>query len=156
SSHYRRGARVKPTPFIIFCLFLLSTRALAVFAAADPPPDAQLDILRSSAEKGDPTAESQMGDMYWIGQRVPNDYTEAAKWYLRAANQGDHYAQLKLLGMYESGLGVKQDYSEAYLWKLLGKPQYIDEVPPGPEAHLSPEQLAMVEKRAAEWKPVTN
>ena len=56
------------------------------------------------------------GYMYDKGQGVPQDYTEAVKWYRRAAEQGDAYAQNSLGHMYDSGQGVPQDYAEAVKW----------------------------------------
>ena len=42
-----------------------------------------------------------------------NNYTEAVKWYRKAAEQGNAHAQCKLGVMYQFGYGVKQDYAEA-------------------------------------------
>jgi TPR repeat protein len=44
------------------------------------------------------------------------DYSEAAKWFLKAAEQGDADAQYNLALMYENGEGVKKDYKEAVRW----------------------------------------
>ena len=45
-----------------------------------------------------------------------NDYSEAVKWYRKAAEQGDATAQYNLGVCYEKGRGVPQDYSEAVKW----------------------------------------
>jgi TPR repeat protein len=50
---------------------------------------------------------------------VSEDYTEAVKWYLKAAEQGYAAAQHNLSGCYFDGLGVAQDYVEAYKWHGL-------------------------------------
>jgi S1-C subfamily serine protease len=47
---------------------------------------------------------------------VPQNYTEAARWYRKAAEQGDIAAINKLGGMYEWGRGVPQNYAEAVKW----------------------------------------
>ncbi len=44
------------------------------------------------------------------------DYTQAIKWYTKAAEQGDAMAQTILGLMYEKGQGVKQDYTQAVKW----------------------------------------
>ncbi len=49
-------------------------------------------------------------------RRVPQDYTEAARWYRKAADQGDADAQFTLGRMYGKGEGVAQDHEEAAKW----------------------------------------
>lgn len=44
------------------------------------------------------------------------NYSEAVKWYKKAADKGDAYAQYFLGWMYDNGLGVVQSYSEAIKW----------------------------------------
>ena len=64
-------------------------------------------------------AESDLGLMYDRGQGVPQDYTEAVKWYRRAAAQGNAGAQFSLGFMYDKGHGVVQNYAEAQKWYRL-------------------------------------
>jgi TPR repeat protein len=47
---------------------------------------------------------------------VPQDYTEAVRWYRKAADQGYAEAQSDLGYMYSEGKGVPQDYTEAVGW----------------------------------------
>ena len=54
--------------------------------------------------------------MYAHGESVTQNYAEAMKWYLKAAEQENANAQSNLGLMYEKGQGVKQDYSEANKW----------------------------------------
>jgi hypothetical protein len=54
--------------------------------------------------------------MYDLGHGVPQDYAEAVRWYLKAAEQGVDLAQTYLGGMYDQGRGVPQDYAEAAKW----------------------------------------
>ena len=54
--------------------------------------------------------------MYDNGVGVPQDYTEALKWYLHAARQGDADAQYNLGVMYRNGKGVPQDNAAALKW----------------------------------------
>jgi hypothetical protein len=72
--------------------------------------------IRKAAEQGDAGAQFSLGWMYEIGKGVPQDYSEAAKWYRKAAEQGLGSAQSNLGVMYEIGKGVPQDYSEAAKW----------------------------------------
>jgi len=50
------------------------------------------------------------------GQGVPQDYAEAVKWYLKAAEQGIASAQFKLGVMYDKRQGVPQNFVEAVKW----------------------------------------
>ena len=44
------------------------------------------------------------------------NYTEAVKWFRKAAERGDADAQFMLGTFYENGEGVPQDYQEAVKW----------------------------------------
>ena len=61
------------------------------------------------AEKGDATAQINLGVMYEDGRGVPVDYRRAVKWYKRAAEQGDVRAQVNLGLMLANGTGVKKN-----------------------------------------------
>ena len=50
---------------------------------------------------------------------MQKDYTEAAKWYRKAADQGDADSQNSLALMYKEGEGVPKDVVEAYKWISL-------------------------------------
>ena len=44
---------------------------------------------RAAAEQGHVRAQSSLGVMYYQGEGVQQAYTEAVKWFRRAAEQGD-------------------------------------------------------------------
>lgn len=101
--------------------------ACATGAAAGPREDADLAflsgdyalaarLLRPFAEKEDARAQSNLGQLYYRGQGVLQDYQEAMKWFRKAAKQGDEEAQFNLGGMYALGKGVPQDAQEAARW----------------------------------------
>src|SRR6266496_1497225 len=75
-----------------------------------------LDETRLKAERGDATAQVQLGDAYDTGAGVKRDVAEAIKWYRRAAEQGNAEGQYSLGGKYDSGDGVPQDFAEALKW----------------------------------------
>jgi TPR repeat protein len=80
-----------------------------------------LEQVRKKGERGDINAQFVLGFMYEDGRvkGVPQDYTEAARWYHLAADQG-YYAAMHELGlMYFNGKGVPQDYVTAYMWLNL-------------------------------------
>jgi TPR repeat protein len=72
-----------------------------------------------SAEGGLGTIESLIGDAYYYGHGVSRDYTEAARWYRRAAENSNVMAQSTLGDIYYYGRGVPQDFVEAGRWWQL-------------------------------------
>jgi TPR repeat protein len=68
-------------------------------------------------------AQTALGIMYVNGYGVPQNYTEALKWYRLAAAQGLAPAQTALGIMYVNGYGVPQDNAEALKWYHLAAAQ---------------------------------
>ncbi len=75
-------------------------------------------ILESDGRDDGQSPEEQLdlGHSYYFGRGVEQNYEEAARWYLRAAERGDARAQTSLGYMYYSGRGVEQDHEEAVWW----------------------------------------
>ena len=70
---------------------------------------AQKEMLQL-AEAGDAELQLALGVMYEQGKGIRQDYTEAVRWYRKAAEeQGFAVAQYNLGRMYEQGKGVRQD-----------------------------------------------
>jgi len=68
------------------------------------------------AKSGDAEAQYNLGVMYFEGQDVPQNYTEAMKWFKKSADQGYAKAEFNLGLIYSQGKGVIQDYDEAVKW----------------------------------------
>jgi len=66
--------------------------------------------------------------MYYIGQSVKQDYTEAAGLFRKAAVRGLAEAQLNLGMQYYTGQGVNQDYTEAAGWYRKAAEQGLADV----------------------------
>ena len=64
--------------------------------------------------------------MYFGGEGVPKDYTEAVKWFRKAAEQGNAEAQNLLGSMYLIGMGVIQDFVYAHMWFNIAASNGID------------------------------
>src|ERR1043165_9947716 len=92
-----------------FLLLLLG--ALPVFAQ-----QSDFNAIKTKAEKGDAKAQTELGQIYEVGQGVKQDYAEAVKWYRKAAEQDYDEAENLLGDMYAGGLGVP-NHSEAELDK---------------------------------------
>lgn len=79
--------------------------------------------FRPLAQKGDASAQYNLGLMYANGQGVTQDYQEALKWYRLAAAQRYAAAQFLLGEMYINGKGVAQSDQEAFKWFRLAADQ---------------------------------
>ena len=77
---------------------------------ADPKQDIEVRDFK------DASAQNNLGDCYYYGNGVEQDYAEAVKWYRKAADQGEASAQFNLGKSYYNGDGVKKDYVEAVKW----------------------------------------
>ena len=102
--------------------------------------------------------------MYAVGRGVPQDETEAVRWFRLAAEQGYRAAQYNLGRAYENGLGVPQDYVGG---SHVARPcraavfrdgrdfygEFRDDVV---AARMTPEQIAEAQRLAREWKPTVN
>ena len=71
---------------------------------------------QKAADQGNASAQNNIGDLYYWGNGVKQDYEEAMKWYRKAAAQGNAIAQMNIGHLYDQGKGVKQDYEEAMKW----------------------------------------
>ena len=90
---------------------------LVLLAALACPASAEdIQTLIGKAKDGNPKAQYQLGNTYYFGEGIQHDYTEAVKWYRKAADQGYAGAQYNLGVAYHSGQGVPQDYGEALKW----------------------------------------
>ena len=144
----------------------MKTRRFLKWLFASAPPvwgDADsVDLLKNRAAQGEAEAQSALGFKYVTGEGVPQDYTEALKWYRLAAAQGDADAQFNLGVMYHNGQGVPQDYVQALKCFNLAaatstKPdlhnlavQARDKV----AADMTHAQIAEAQKLAREWKKI--
>jgi len=72
--------------------------------------------FRAAAERGQMAAQYNLGVLYFLGQGVPEDHAQAAKWFRRAADQGDPDSQYNLGIFYFRGLGVGRDMRQSFLW----------------------------------------
>ncbi len=77
--------------------------------------------MRKLAEQGDPAAQFSVGARYATGDDVPQDYTEAVRWFTMAAEQGHVVSQATLGAYYWAGRGVPQDLVKAYFWSVLAQ-----------------------------------
>lgn len=79
-----------------------------------------LSLLRPLAAQGNADAQVLLGLIYDSGLGIPQDYSEAAKWYRKAADLKSVHAYYMLAVMYGLGHGVPQDYTASVAWLRQG------------------------------------
>ena len=124
SKNTRKGKSPKKTILAILGGILLLFVAIIAFVffrygIISPYPSYWENLIK--AEQGDAFWQYSLGNDYFhgmqdIGFYVPQDYSKAVKWFLKAAEQGDSWAQNDLGHCYSEGYGVSQDYNEAVRW----------------------------------------
>ena len=80
-----------------------------------------VEEVRKRAETGDPYEQVALATRYATGEDVPQDYSMAVRWLLRAAEQGHVGAQDTLGTYYSVGRGVPKDVTRAYYWSVLAR-----------------------------------
>jgi putative methionine-R-sulfoxide reductase with GAF domain len=103
-----------------------STSQPSAKVSSQPPAPAVaatggLEGIRRLAEQGDATAQFAMGARCATGEDVPQDYSEAVRWFSMAAEQGHVVSQATLGAYYWAGRGVPQDLVKAYFWSVLAQ-----------------------------------
>jgi uncharacterized protein len=103
--------------------------------------------------------------LYQLGEVVPQNYTEAAKWYRRAAEQGLAVAQFALGAIYARRQGVPEDLVRAHMWLSLSAAHAAQirgaqklardaqELRDNVAQNMTPEQLMEAEQLTQGWKP---
>ncbi len=110
------------------------------------------DFYYEAAQKGDPAAQTALGNLYYLGMGTARDYQAAVHWYYAAAKQRHGPAQLNLGHLYQQGLGVRHDPVRAFGWYNMssktGNPdaeQYLRQV--ASEWTLSPLMISTAQTR---------
>ena len=113
----RRPTRIRTT-------LAVSVLALTLIAPGSLGQDPDwITEIRRQAEQGNARAQHNLGVMYDNGTGVPENDTEAVKWFRLATAQGHARAQHNLGLMYANGTGVPPDDVLAYAWLNLAAAQ---------------------------------
>ena len=70
----------------------------------------------SAANSGNADSQTQLGDAYYNGNGLVQDYILAFEWYLRAAKQGHGEAQYNVAFVYANGEGTLKNMAKAIKW----------------------------------------
>ncbi len=92
---------------IVSILILFS--AVSVFAG-------EFEDNFKKANQGDAAAQCDLGTMYGVGEKIPQDYKKAIYWYEKSANQGNKWAQYNLGNNFLFGWGTPINYKLAVYW----------------------------------------
>lgn len=107
----------------IRCCLLVAFLSFSVRAIAAPDTRTGIEKTKAFALQGDAKAQGLLGLAYFMGNGVPRDFAEAAKWATKAAEQGDALAQGLVGLMYLMGDGMPQNSAEAEKWLLKAAEQ---------------------------------
>ena len=88
---------------------------------------AQISLCRKreiAASQNDAAGQNGLGTLYYFGRGgLPQDYSQAMKWFQLSAAQGNPEAQNSIGNIYENGYGVPVDYAQAMKWYLAAANQ---------------------------------
>ena len=90
---------------------------------SNKPSKETLERYAGLAIKGNAIAQYNLGEMYYHGEGVHQDYKQAVKWFTKAAKQGHAKAQYNLGVIYRQGDGVQKDYKQAVKWYIKSAEQ---------------------------------
>ena len=82
---------------------------------------AAVNICTELANKNDAKAQFALATLYYDGNGVMEDNTQARKWFLKAAQNNHNQAQYNLAIMLASGLGGEINLPEALAWLKISK-----------------------------------
>ena len=83
---------------------------------AEPSPGEAPAASESPSSRDEGAELYARGEMYCYGRGERQDYAEAVRWYLRAAEHGSTDAEYSLGHMYSCGQGVERDDEKALGW----------------------------------------
>ena len=89
-----------------------------------------------------------------MGDGAKQDYSEAVKWFTKAAEQGHVRAQSMLGAYYMVGRGAPQDFQKAYFWSVLaraGLDEYSKSRVMFLSSRMTPAQVSDAQQRAEAW-----
>ena len=77
------------------------------------PSGSLIEDLFRRAENGDNDASFNLGERFFFGRSVKQDYAKAVKWYTISADRGDCSSQKKLADCYYLGQGIERNIAMA-------------------------------------------
>lgn len=78
---------------------------------------------KTLADNGTPNEKTKIGNIFYKGEDIPQDYKQAYELYSQAAEIGDAEAQNNIGYFYQRGFYVDKDYQKAFEWYLKAAEQ---------------------------------
>lgn len=125
-----------------------------------PLPDANnpayytTSLFLEKAIKGSADAQYQLGLLYLTGRGTLQDFSEAAKWLILAAEQNHPFAQYELGLLYQVGQGVELNVEKSYVWFNIAAAAGVEQAILARDKAmraLSNAQLKVAQKEARDW-----
>jgi TPR repeat protein len=109
-------------PWIVALLAILIALSTATVHAGMTPEEVKaFEGFKALAERGDRTAQTNLGNCYYKAYGAVKDQVQAVMWWRKAADQGHAQAQFMLALCFDGGLaGVEKNAIEAYALYHLG------------------------------------
>lgn len=85
--------------------------------------ETELDELIKNAQSGDSEAQYRLGECYYYGNGIEQDYKKAVEWYEKSAEQGYAKAQNNLGFCYGKGYGVEKNLEKEVEWYIKSAEQ---------------------------------
>ena len=105
------------TAAVVAAVSWLTPKALDTLSDYLAQNNNDINAIEKKAQNGDAKAINNIGLIYYLGKNVERNYSEALRWWLKAANEHDYaQAHYSLGDLYYKGEGVLQNYSEAFSW----------------------------------------
>jgi len=114
---------IRPVLTSLICL-MTGVSAVAAETTTNARELAETQLLAKWV--GLPEEQFKLANIYYLGNGVPRDYTEAAKWFRLAADQGLAKSQHMMGVLYDRGEGVPADAVKAVAWyRQAGERGYV-------------------------------
>ena len=155
-----QNPRAEASAIASFAPPILSSLTKSASEAADRGDYATaIRLWRQLAEQGHGASQYNLGEMYYVGKGVAQNYRAAARWYERAAEQGIPAAQLDVGVAYALGRGVPQDLEKAYMWLSIAVITYPTEEERARAAkardlistHMTSDEIAAAKRLTGGW-----
>ncbi|MDT8364233.1 MAG: tetratricopeptide repeat protein [Nitrosomonas sp.] len=111
-------------------------------------------LFLEKAIKGSADAQYQLGLLYLTGRGTLQDFSEASKWLILAAEQNHPLAQYELGLLYQVGQGVGLDVGKSYIWFNIAAAAGVEKAIIARDKAmraLSTSQLKAAQKEARDW-----
>ncbi len=164
----KRIGRIFPAPGIVFLRTIIAVASVLFLASCQNIQESQfeegmqayaqgdvetaIEKWRPMAESGNPSAQTNLGVLYYQGRAGTPDYQEALKWYRLAAMQGYPDAQFNLGLAYMEGKGVSYDMTQALRWyTMAAEGQYLPAQLILADIHLKGQGVNVDHGEAVKW-----